>query len=114
MTCAFSIFVVIHIHEKMEEGDQQSLTEWKAAREAQAAEDIRLKRMAEAVKVLLECVGEDPERDGLLDTPMRMAKAWRFFTKGYSETLEEVVGGALFKDEESSDGMVIMRDIDVW
>ena len=44
-------------------------------------EEERLAKMAEAAKVLLECMGEDPKRPGLLDTPMRMAKALSFFTQ---------------------------------
>ena len=44
--------------------------------------------MAGAVKVLLECIGEDPSRGGLLDTPMRVAKALTFMTKGYQQTAQ--------------------------
>lgn len=85
--------------------------EWKAARKA---EEELLARMSEAAKTIIECVGEDVTREGLVDTPMRMAKAMRFFTKGYRETLEEVVGDALFPEQASCDGMVMMRDIQVW
>ena len=52
--------------------------------------------MSAAVKVLLECVGEDPTRDGLLDTPMRVAKALQFMTKGYEETAEGSKNQAMF------------------
>ncbi len=45
------------------------------------SEEERLAKMAEAARVLLECMGEDPTRPGLLDTPMRMAKAMSFFTQ---------------------------------
>jgi hypothetical protein len=44
-------------------------------------EEERLAKMAEAARTLLECMGEDPTRPGLLDTPMRMAKAMSFFTQ---------------------------------
>merc|ERR1711991_364916 len=64
--------------------------------------------------VLIECMGEDPTRKGLIDTPMRMAKALAFFSKGYNETLESVVGGAVFDEDESCDGMVLMKEIDIW
>jgi hypothetical protein len=48
----------------------------------------RLERIADAVKVLLECIGEDVNREGLQRTPERYAKALLFFTKGYTENLE--------------------------
>ncbi|PID63133.1 MAG: GTP cyclohydrolase I FolE [Gammaproteobacteria bacterium] len=57
-------------------------------------------------------VGEDPDRDGLRDTPARAARAIRFLTRGYHQTLEEVVNGAVF--ESDSDEMVIVRDIELY
>lgn len=51
----------------------------------------RMERMEAAVKELLECVGEDPEREGLVRTPHRMAKALLYFTKGYQETLAGMI-----------------------
>ena len=47
----------------------------------------RIEKMSNAVKTILECVGEDPTREGLLDTPERYAKAMLFFTKGYTQNL---------------------------
>ena len=47
----------------------------------------RIERMSAAVKTILECVGEDSQREGLLDTPERFAKAMLFFTKGYTQNL---------------------------
>lgn len=88
--------------------------EWKDARRKELEKEERLEKMAAASKTLLECMGEDPSRDGLLDTPMRMAKALTFFTKGYEESLDDVVGGALFQVDQVCDGMVMMKDIDVW
>ncbi|KAI5480767.1 GTP cyclohydrolase I [Pseudohyphozyma bogoriensis] len=75
----------------------------KAAREA---------KLAGAVKTLLECIGEDPERDGLLKTPERYAKALLWMTKGYEERLPDVIGDAIFAEDH--DEMVIVRDIDVF
>ncbi|KAJ3119126.1 hypothetical protein HDU96_000041 [Phlyctochytrium bullatum] len=72
----------------------------------------RLERMADAVKTLLECVGEDPDREGLVKTPMRYAKALMFFTKGYEQNLKEVINEAVF--EEDHDEMVIVKNIDVF
>ncbi|GAA5873988.1 hypothetical protein JCM8547_001594 [Rhodosporidiobolus lusitaniae] len=72
----------------------------------------REKKLAEAVKVLLECIGEDPERDGLLKTPERYAKALLWMTKGYEERLPDVIGNAIFAEDHEE--MVIVRDIDIF
>lgn len=74
--------------------------------------DERLRKMSDAVRVLLECVGEDPEREGLLKTPERYAKALLYFTKGYNDRIEDVINGALF--QENHDEMVIVRDITIF
>ena len=59
---------------------------------------------------LLEEVGENPEREGLIKTPHRAAEAMRFMTSGYETDLQTVVNGAIFN--ENSDDMVIVRDIE--
>ena len=56
-------------------------------------------------------VGEDPQREGLLDTPKRAAKAMQYLCNGYGKSLEEVVNGALFASD--SDEMIIVRDIEL-
>lgn len=53
--------------------------------------DSRIKEMEKAVVSILEGVGEDPAREGLVKTPHRAAKAFHFFTKGYEETLEGII-----------------------
>ena len=57
-------------------------------------------------------LGENPEREGLLDTPMRAAKAMQYLCNGYGKSLDEVVNGALF--ESDNDEMVIVRDIELY
>lgn len=57
-------------------------------------------------------VGEDPQREGLLDTPKRAAKALQYLCNGYDKSLEEVVNGALFSS--TSDEMVIVRDVELY
>jgi GTP cyclohydrolase I len=68
--------------------------------------------MEKHYEAILGAVGEDLSRDGLRDTPRRAAKAMEFLTKGYHETLEQVVGGALF--ESDNDEMVIVKDIELY
>jgi len=62
------------------------------------------------VEKLLGLLGEDSARDGLVKTPERVAKAFRFFTQGYQENPEEILNGALFPI--AYDEMVVIRDID--
>jgi GTP cyclohydrolase I len=61
---------------------------------------------------ILQGVGEDPEREGLLDTPKRAAKAMQYLCHGYQQSLEQIVNGALF--ESDNDEMVIVRDIELY
>lgn len=75
-------------------------------------EAARLERMRGAVRTLLECVGEDPDREGLLATPDRYAKAMLFFTKGYQENVKEIINNAIF--EEGHNEMVIVKDIEIF
>jgi len=72
----------------------------------------RLAKLSGAVKTMLECIGEDPEREGLHGTPERYAKAMMFFTKGYEENLRNIVNGAVF--HEDHDELVIVKDIEVF
>lgn len=64
----------------------------------------------ELVRQMLIELGEDPEREGLVKTPERVARSYEFLTRGYHQDLEKVVNGALFEAE--SDDMVIVRDIE--
>ena len=52
--------------------------------------DTMKNKLQELTVSLLEEIGEDPSREGLLKTPKRVAKAWKFFTKGYHENLEDI------------------------
>ena len=64
------------------------------------------------VRQLLTELGEDPQREGLRDTPRRVAKALTFLTHGYRDNLAEVINQALFTQDTSS--MVIVKDIEVY
>ena len=64
------------------------------------------------VRRLLEELGEDPERDGLKRTPVRVAKAFRFLTEGYGQDPQSILNNAMF--EVSYDEMVLVKDIDFY
>jgi GTP cyclohydrolase I len=68
--------------------------------------------IARLTRELLIEIGEDPDREGLLKTPERVAKALAFLTSGYRTDTEQVINGALFTQETSS--MVIVKDIEVY
>lgn len=72
----------------------------------------RESRIAEAVKTILTELGEDPSREGLLETPERYARAMLFFTKGYEDNIKDVIKRAVF--EEDHDEMVIVKDIEIY
>lgn len=72
----------------------------------------RLHKLEGAITTILECIGEDPEREGLRGTPERYAKAMLFFTKGYEENVRDLVNGAVF--HEDHDELVIVKDIEVF
>jgi GTP cyclohydrolase IA len=68
--------------------------------------------MADAVRTLILGVDENPDREGLLKTPGRVAKAMQFLTSGYHQSLEELINGAVF--DEGHNEMVLVRDIDLF
>ena len=70
----------------------------------------RQARIAELTRDLLEALGEDSEREGLVKTPLRAARAWEKLTEGYRLDLTQVTHGALFEAESSQ--MVVVRDIE--
>ncbi|KAL1959444.1 hypothetical protein VTO42DRAFT_2247 [Malbranchea cinnamomea] len=72
----------------------------------------RIQKLAGAVRTILECLGEDPEREGLVGTPERYARAMMYFTKGYEENVRDLVNGAVF--HEDHDELVIVKDIEVF
>jgi len=68
--------------------------------------------LAELTREMLLRLGEDPQREGLLRTPERMAQAMEFLTKGYQEDPQEILRGALFTEEY--DEMVIVKDVEMF
>lgn len=65
-----------------------------------------------SIKTIIKEVGENPEREGLLKTPHRVAKAYEFLTQGYRKDVKEVLNSAIFN--EKYDEMVIVKDIDFY
>ena len=68
--------------------------------------------MRQAVRTLLIGLGEDPDREGLVDTPKRVVKALKFLTSGYHQSLDTLVNGAIFHEEAKE--MVMVKDIDLF
>ena len=64
------------------------------------------------VRAILSRLGEDPEREGLVRTPLRVAKAFDFLTSGYSTTLDQVVNNAVF--ETDADEMILVKDVEFY
>ncbi|KAK6181561.1 hypothetical protein SNE40_009390 [Patella caerulea] len=75
-------------------------------------EEERFDDISTHFKSILENLGEDPSRQGLLKTPQRAAKALMYFTKGYKENIEDVLNDAIF--DEDHDEMVIVKDIEMF
>lgn len=69
-------------------------------------------RVAELVRELLIELGEDPERQGLLRTPQRVADAYEYLTSGYRTDVNKVINNAVFDSE--SNNMIILRDVEVY
>lgn len=82
------------------------------SRSTQAQSPVSEAEMRQAVRTLLLGIGEDPHREGLLDTPQRVVKALKFLTSGYRQSLDELLNGAVFS--EDTDEMVLVRDIDIF
>jgi len=79
--------------------------------EQEDEEARKLQKMEDACQTILECIGEDPTREGLQKTPSRWAKALLFMTKGYCQRVDEVTNGAVFSEDH--DEMVVVRNIDL-
>jgi GTP cyclohydrolase I len=69
-------------------------------------------KLADLYETILTELGEDPKREGLLDTPKRASKAMQYLTRGYHQTLADVTNGAVFESE--TDEMVIVKDIELY
>ena len=76
------------------------------------SKDTTLTALSQSYLDIIKAIGEDPNREGLLKTPARAAKALQFFTHGYKETLKSVVNDAVFSVEDTQ--MVILKDVEIF
>ena len=67
-------------------------------------------QLEKITKNLIETIGEDPNREGLLKTPKRVAKSWEYFSEGYRADLDNIINEAVFHEDCSE--MVVVRDIE--
>ncbi|HEX2952322.1 MAG TPA: GTP cyclohydrolase I FolE [Armatimonadota bacterium] len=70
--------------------------------------------MQELIKELLLELGEDPEREGLMRTPQRVAESYKFLTSGYHIDIDQLINGAIFTQDEKTNNMIIARDIELY
>ena len=77
-----------------------------------ATRESQIRQMEEIYKRLIEAVGEDTNREGLIRTPWRAADAMRYLTRGYSQDVDEVINGALFAAD--ADEMILVKDIELY
>jgi GTP cyclohydrolase I len=75
-------------------------------------DDVYDADLEKLVRAMLQCVGEDPEREGLKRTPLRVAKAMHFLTSGYAQSVDDVVSTALFHEDAKE--MVVIKDIEFY
>ena len=79
------------------------------------SDDQRVELLAGHYKAILEILGENPDREGLLKTPMRAAKAMLALTSGYRKSPDTIIKSALFEEEYGSRGqMVVVKDIEFY
>ena len=83
-----------------------------AYRKIEEYDEKTTKELAGHVKSILKLLGEDPEREGLVKTPERVAKAWQFLTQGYEQNGETIVRSAVFTEPYSQ--MVLVKDIELF
>lgn len=75
-------------------------------------DECTTREIAEHVRSILSLLGEDPDREGLLKTPERVAKSLQFLTKGYSQSGKEIIRSAIFDEEYQQ--MVLVKDIEMF
>ena len=75
-------------------------------------DENKIQRLQELFGEIIKVLGEDLSREGLVKTPLRVAKAYSYLTKGYTEDIESVINGAVFSTD--NDDMVIVKNIELY
>ncbi len=96
----------------MRDGSSELDVSERLTRQPNQLGEERLARLAESFHEILEAVGEDPQRQGLLRTPQRAARAFEFLTQGYRQDLEEIINQAIFDSDASE--IVLVKDIELY
>ena len=100
----------------MRDGNSETETELQAAErrisKLQRCGDARVASMEQSFLGLLEAIGEDPQREGLVRTPCRAARAFEFLTAGYRQSLDDIINNALFESEASE--IILVKDIELY
>ena len=92
--------------------DSEIETEDRLARHAEPLPSGQLGKLTEAYRDLLDAIGEDSDRQGLLRTPIRAARALEFLTQGYRQNLDAIVNDAIFDSEASE--IILVKDIELY
>ena len=96
----------------MRDGNSSLESNERLTRPADRPQENRLERLSESFLEILESIGEDPQRQGLLKTPARAARAFEFITQGYRQSVEEIVNDAIFDSDASE--IVLVKDIELY
>ena len=100
----------------MRDGNSETETELQAAERRISSIPrcgaARVASMEQSFLALLQAIGEDPQREGLVRTPERAARAFEFLTAGYRQSLEELINNALFESEASE--IILVKDIELY
>ena len=94
------------------DGNSALETSDRSTRQPKRLESVHLDTLRNSFQEILEAVGEDPNREGLLRTPGRAASAFEFLTQGYRQSVEEIVNDAIF--DSSASEIVLVKDIELY
>ena len=96
----------------MDNGETELQAAERRTRDVPRCGAARVVCLEQSYREILEAVGEDPQREGLLKTPGRAARALEFLTAGYRQSMDEIVNGAIFHSEASE--IVLVKDIELY